>query len=119
VYVGFFAIAYVVARGVGAREFSLPPLGAPFAPSELAEWDAARGLVDRVVEVVLVGVVIVEERQLLFPPGVEGVVVFGGRPGRIFSGPGRASLRWIASIRSARRCAASAFASFCCTSCSC
>jgi hypothetical protein len=106
------AIAYVVARGVGAREFSLPALGAALAPSGVGVIGGeAGGFVDRVVDDGFVGLV-VEERQLLRPAGVEGVVVFGGRPARVFTGPGVDSFRCTKSIRSARRCAASAFATF-------
>jgi hypothetical protein len=102
------AIVYVVARGIGAREFSFPALGATLAPSEL--WIEVVGCVAE-DESFRLGFIFVEERQLLGPPRVEGVVVFGGRPRCVFTDPELVSLRCTNSIRSARRCAASALAS--------
>jgi hypothetical protein len=100
------AIVYVVARGAGAREFSFPALGAALTPSEL--WiEAVGGTADDFG----LGFIFVEERQLLGPPRVEGVVAFAGRPRCVFTGPELVSLRWTNSIRSARRCPASALAS--------
>jgi len=85
VYVGALslAIVYVVARGVGAREFSFPALGAALAPSELGV-EAVAGVAED--DDFALGFVLIEERQLLRPACVEGVVVFAGRPRCVFTG---------------------------------
>lgn len=134
-------IGYVVARGEGAREFSLPPLGPAGSPAGVgveadavvADVPAGTSVVVRVKDdafvglgdvsvgfafdfVFLVGFSVIDERQLLRPAGVEGVVgvfdvAFKGRPRLVFTGPGD-SFRCRNNRRSARRCAASAFATF-------
>lgn len=100
-----------------AREFSVPPLGAAVAPGGMGIEPGA-GLAAVVARFLglaggRVELVVVEERQLLRPPGVEEVVVFAGRPRWVFTGPGFVSFRCRNNSRSARRCAASAFASWC------
>ena len=102
-------IVPVVARRVSTSEFSFPLQRSPFAPAEFGveEGDKAGGFVDFVVELVFV-----DERQPFRPPGVEEVVVFGGRPRCVFTCTELVSLRWTKSTRSARRCAASARSSF-------
>jgi hypothetical protein len=104
-------IDHVVARGVGAREFSLPSLGAALAPAgvavEAVSCDRVLGFFGDRDDVLAADFIVVKERQLLRPACVEEVVVFGGRPRCVFTGPG-ISFLCTKSRRSARRCAASA-----------
>jgi hypothetical protein len=111
------AIDQVVARSVGAREFSLPALGPALPPAGVAVEVGVAGLaavfvLGDPVDDGFVDFVVVEERQFLRPPGVKEVVVFGGRPRWVFTGPELVSFRCTNSRRSARRCAASAFVIF-------
>jgi hypothetical protein len=122
---GIIVLDATIAHGVGASEFSLPLLGSAFTPAGVGV-EGAVGFDVAVVtllvdELVCFGargflglrseIDVVDERQPFRPARVEEVGFFGGRPRRVFIGPG-VSLRCMCSSRSARRCPCSVRCSF-------
>jgi hypothetical protein len=109
---GIEILLLTITQRVRAGEFSFPRQRSPVAPPGVGIEVGGGVFGDAFDDDLVVGFVVIEERQLFCPVGVERVVFVGGRPRCVFTGPELVSLRWTKSSRSARRCACSARATF-------